>query len=182
MKLWRGILQAINRRFTREAGSSTIELAIVLPVLVLLFAGATELGRLFYTYTTLAKATKVGARYLSTSFDATSTDATKVAAAKLAAQSLVVCGYTSCSGNQPDGTPKVPVVNGLSMSNPATNVAVTIGPPVTEGSVQVTYVTVKIQSYTYQPGPFNLAAWTGNANSKFYFGLTPATTMRYMLG
>jgi Flp pilus assembly protein TadG len=181
MKLWRPILQVIKRRFTREDGSSTIELAIVLPVLVLLFVGATELGRIFYTYTTLAKATKVGARYLSTSADATSSDATKVAAAKLAAQSLVVCGYTSCSGPQPDGTAKVPVVTGLSMSNPANNVTVNIFTQ-TEGGVQVTYVAVKIQNYSSQPGPFNLAAWTGNANSKFYFAFAPATTMRYMLG
>ncbi len=49
----------------QEHGTQMIELAFVLPVLVLLFAGTTELGRLFYTYTTLAKATEVGARYLS---------------------------------------------------------------------------------------------------------------------
>jgi len=180
MKVWIHVTQTVTRLFRRGDGSSTIELAIVLPILVLLFAGATELGRLFYTYTTLAKATKVGARYLSTSSDATSSNATTAAAAMLKAQSLVVCGYTDCTGNQPDGTPKVPVVNGLSMNSPGTNVKVTFFTQ-TEGNVLVQYVTVEIQSYTYQPGPFNLAAWTGNANSKFYFPLTPRTTMRYML-
>ena len=180
MKVWMQVKQMVSPLFRREDGSSTIELAIVLPILVLLFAGATELGRLFYTYTTLAKATKIGARYLSTSIDATSSDATIAVAAKLKAQSLVVCGYTDCTGNQPDGTPKVPVVNGLSMNSPGTNVKVTFFTQ-TEGSVLVQYVTVEIQSYTYQAGAFNLAAWTGNANSKFYFPLTPRTTMRYML-
>src|SRR5687767_15558965 len=83
----------LRRWARREHGSSTVELAIVFPILLLLFVGTAELGRLFYTYTTLAKSTKVGARYLSASRDATSADPTQVAAAKLAAQSLVVCGY-----------------------------------------------------------------------------------------
>ena len=149
-----------------EDGSSIIELAIVFPVLLLLFAGTAELGRLFYTYSTLARATEVGARYLSMSRDAVSADATKVAAAKLAAQSLVVCGYTNCAG-------KTPIVAGLS---PATNVKVTL--PATGAIVK--YVKVEIQGYNYQPGVFNLAGLTGKANSVFYFALTPGTEMRYM--
>jgi Flp pilus assembly protein TadG len=172
MKLWRRILQAINRRFTREAGSSSIELAIVLPVLVLLFVGATELGRLFYTYTTLAKATKVGARYLSRSIDATSSNATTQSNEFARAKSLVVCGVPNL-----DCTGQTPILKGLTPSN----VRVAFSTQM-EGTVNVQYVKVDIINYTYQPGPFNLAAWTGNANSKFYFGLTPATTMRYMLG
>jgi Flp pilus assembly protein TadG len=159
-----------------QGGSSTVELAIVFPILLLLFAGSAELGRLFYTYTTLAKATDLGARYLSTSRDATSSDATQVAAAKLAAQSLVVCGYTDCSGNQPDGTPKMPVVAGLSMNDPATNVKVTLP---TAGAT-VKYVKVEIQNYTFQPGVFNLASSTGASASALYFALNPGTQMRYM--
>jgi Flp pilus assembly protein TadG len=167
--------RALRRLSKREDGSSMIELAIVFPFLLLLFAGTAELGRLFYTYTTLAKATKVGARYLSTSGDATSSNATKVAAAKLAAQSLVVCGYTNCSGNQPDGTPKVPIVAGLNMNSPATNVKIT---PVTVGTTK--YWKVEIQNYTYQSAIFNLAARTGESNSTFYYALKPGTEMRYM--
>jgi len=166
------VRDTVRRLIKRKEGSSTIELAIVLPILVLLFVGATELGRLFYTYTTLAKATKVGARYLSTSRDATSTDATTQSNALARAKSLVVCGVPNL-----DCTGQTPIVNGLT---PATNVKVTFFTQ-TEGTVQVQYVTVEIQSYTYQAGVFNLAAWTGNANSKFYFSLTPRTTMRYML-
>jgi Flp pilus assembly protein TadG len=144
--------------------------------LLLLFVGTAELGRLFYTYTSLAKATKVGARYLSASRDVTSADANKVAAAKLAAQSLVVCGYTNCTGNQPDGKPKVPIVAGLDMNDPSTNVKVTLPTP----GATVKYVKVEIQSYTYQPGIFNLAAMTGKSSSSVYFPLTPAIEMRYM--
>jgi Flp pilus assembly protein TadG len=173
MRVWMHVRQMVSRLFRREDGSSTIELAVVLPILVLLFAGATELGRLFYTYTTLAKATKVGARYLSTSLDATSSNATTQSNAFARAKSLVVCGVPNL-----DCTGQTPILNGLT---PGTNVKVTFFTQ-TEGSVTVQYVTVAIQSYAYQPGPFNLAAWTGNANGKFYFPLTPSTTMRYMLG
>ena len=158
--------KALRQLGKGERGSSMIELAIVFPFLLLLFAGTAELGRLFYTYTTLAKAIKLGARYLSTSGDATSTDAGKVAAVKLAAQSLVVCGYTSCAG-------KPPVVAGLA---PDTNVQVTLP---TAGAT-VKYVTVKITGYNYRSAVFNLATRTGKSSSTFYYALTPGTTMRYM--
>jgi len=58
------IARHLTRITRREEGASTIELAVIFPVLVLLFVGTAELGRLFYTYTTLSKATAVGARYL----------------------------------------------------------------------------------------------------------------------
>ena len=164
------------RLVRREDGSSTVELAIVFPILLLLFVGTAELGRLFYTYTTLAKATKVGARYLSASRGATSADPTQVAAATLAAQSLVVCGYTNCTGNQPDGTPKMPIVDGLDMANPAANVEVTLPAP----GAPVKYVKVEIKGFTYPPGIFNLAAMTGQEDSAVYFPLTPGIEMRYM--
>src|SRR6266446_1110123 len=105
----------LGRIFKREDGSSTIELAIVFPILLLLFVGTAELGRLFYTYTTLAKATKSGARYLSNSRDYTSSDAPTANAAILHAQNLGVCGYEDCTG-------KTPIVAGLSSP---TNVSVT---------------------------------------------------------
>ncbi len=156
----------LSRIVKREDGSSMIELAIMLPILLILFAGTAELGRLFYTYTTLAKATKVGARYLSRSRDATSTDAAKVAAARAEAQSLVVCGYTDCTGH-------TPIVAGLS---PATNVKVTL--PVAGAAVK--YVKVEIQGYSLSPGVFNLAGMTNKTSTTFYFSLTPGTEMRYM--
>ena len=172
--------QLITKFFRREKGTATVELAIVFPILLLLFVGTAELGRLFYTYTTLAKATKTGARYLSNSRDLTSSTAATVTAAKLKAQSLVVCGYESCSGNQPDGTAKVPVVTGLSMSNPASNVSVTVFTQ-NEGTAVVTYVTVQITGYTYPRGVFTLSGVTGATDSLLYRALTPKTTVRYML-
>ena len=180
MKLCERLKQGISHLVQREKGNATVELAIVFPILLLLFVGTAELGRLFYTYTTLAKATKTGARYLSNASDLTSSDATKVTAVKLKAQSLVVCGYETCTGNQPNGTAKKPIVDGLNMSTPANSVAVTVSTRV-EGTVTVRYVTVQIQGYTYPRGVFTLSGVTGAADSVIYRALTPSTTMRYML-
>lgn len=149
-----------------ERGSSIVELAIIFPILLLLFIGIAELGRLFYTYTTLAKATKVGARYLSVSRDIKSSDPDIVAGAKLRAQNLVVCGFTDC-------TDKTPVVTGLSA---ASNVKVTL--PVAGATVQ--YVKVEIEGYTFSPGVFNLESMAGGESQSIYFSLTPGTEMRYM--
>jgi hypothetical protein len=135
-----------------------IEFAIVLPCLVLLFAGVTELGRLFYTYNSLAKATRSAARYLSTVQD--------VAANTTAAKNVVICGNAAGCGGQ-DPTAIVPNLT-------ASNVIVT--PPPT-GTIPVKYVTVEITGYTYQPLVFNLSAMTGG---NFDINLTPSTTMRYM--
>ena len=163
-------MQRIRRFLKGEQGSSVIELAVVFPFLLVLFVGVAELGRLFYTYTTLAKATKVGARYLSTQRDVKSSDAAKVAAVRLKAQRLVVCGNTvSCTGLQP-------IVPGLDTNNPANSVLVTL--PATGTAVK--YVRVEIQGYTFQPGVFNLATATGNSMATFYFALSPGIQMRYM--
>ena len=166
--------QQISHLVRREKGGATVELAIVFPILLLFFVATAELGRLFYTYTTLAKATKTGARYMSTAPNP------NLAATKLKAQSLVVCGYETCTGNQPDGTPKKAIVEGLNMANPASNVTVTFNTQ-TEGTTIVTYVTVQITGYTYPRGIFTLSGVTGAADSVIYRALTPRTRMRYML-
>jgi Flp pilus assembly protein TadG len=163
----------------KEKGSAVVELAIVFPILLLLFVGTAELGRLFYTYTTLAKATKSGARYLSNSRDFTSSDAPTAAAALQNAQSLVVCGYEDCTGVPP-------IVPGLSTNN----VKVTLFTQ-TEGSSLVRYVKVEIvstengaevQGYRYKRGVFTLDGVTGASGStSVYKLLGPKTTMRYML-
>lgn len=151
-----------------DRGSSTIELAIVFPILLLLFAGTAELGRLYSTYTTLAKATKLGARYLSNKIETADADPAVSGPVITRAKNLVVCGYEDCTG-------KPPIIPGL---NPDTNVRVTV--PVA-GALPPTYVTVEIQNYTFQPGVFNLAGPTGATSSAIYFSLQPKTTMRYML-
>jgi Flp pilus assembly protein TadG len=144
--------------FKRDDGTQLIEFAIVFPVLLLLFAGTAELGRLFYTYTTLAKATRGGARYLSL--------ATDVSQSTTAGKNIVMCGNAGGCGGA--GQPAVIVPN-LTAGN------VVVTPPASGTGTK--YVTVAISGYSYTPLVFNLNAMTGR---NFNITLTPSTTMRYM--
>jgi Flp pilus assembly protein TadG len=142
-----------------ERGTQTIEFAIVFPSLILLFAGTTELGRLFYTYNSLAKATRGGARYLSSVADAS--------ASATAAKNVVLCGNPGgCGGT---GQPAIILPN-LS----ASNVVVTL--PATSGTGPK-YVTISITGYNYRPVVFDLSAMTG---ANFVIPINVSTTMRYM--
>lgn len=49
----------------RQRGLAMVEAAIVLPVLLLLLFATAELGRLFYSYNTVNKLAREGARYIS---------------------------------------------------------------------------------------------------------------------
>src|SRR6266446_6156738 len=105
----------LGRIFKREDGSSTIELAIVFPILLIMFVGTAELGRMFYTYTTLAKATKTGARYLSTSRNVVNGNVQDIIDEKTKTRNLVVCGIPSIVATA--CTNQTPIVLGLSTAN-----------------------------------------------------------------
>ena len=124
-----------TRRFTKlrraindERGIQLVELAIVIPILVMLFAATAEFGRYFYEYTTLAKASRAGARYLATAA-VNSAEDTK-------AKNIVVYGNTAGTGS--------PVLSGVTVSN----VSIT-----RQGGVPVLpqTVTVQITSFKHQP-------------------------------
>jgi hypothetical protein len=162
---WLKVRRGLRVFALREDGTQLIEFAIALPFFIVMFAGAVELGRLFYTYTTLTKATVVGARYLSS--PANPIGVSGYASSDIsAAQNLMICGVAaSCSG-------LTPIVTGFGISN------ITITPPPATGGVR--YVTVSI-SYAYTPKVFNLGNMTGNSSMSLNYTLTPKTTMRYML-
>src|SRR5687767_13685121 len=105
--MWNYRKKSLWRLVKRDEGSSIVELAIVFPILLLLIVGTVELGRLFFTYTTLAKATKVGARYVSNSRKMINVNSTEIANEKTIAKNLVVCGKLDCTG-------QTPIVPGLS--------------------------------------------------------------------
>src|ERR1051326_4128192 len=48
-----------------ERGLQLVEVTIVIPILLMLFAATAEFGRYFYEYTTLGNAPGVGSRYSS---------------------------------------------------------------------------------------------------------------------
>ena len=168
----------LTRIIRRADGSSTIELAIVFPILLLLFVGAVELGRLFYIYTTLAKATYVGARYLSTSRNAVNGSATEKTNALMEAKNLVVCGIKSTAADACDN--ETPVVPGLTTANVliCDNFSTPCTPALVGGTTK--YFRVEIQSYTYSPGVWNLETMAGGESSTVYFQLKPGTQARSM--
>src|SRR5215210_3165176 len=84
-----------------ERGTQLIELAIVLPIFLMLFGAAAEFGRYFYEYTTLDKAVRAGSRYLS--------NAAVNGAEDKKAKNIVVYG-------NPNGT-GTPVIKGLTPDN-----------------------------------------------------------------
>ncbi len=147
-----------HRSRRAESGAQLAELALVLPVFLVLLVAVAEFGLYFYTYTTLAKATRVGARYLSARVY---TDGEKTKA-----RNLVVCGSTSACATGSE------VIKDLTTGN------VTITS--TGGSTTFPQtVTVRITGYNYQP-IFDLSKFTGGASWQ-NVAVSPSTTMRYML-
>ena len=53
------------RFLRREEGIQIVELAIALPVMLMLMGSVAEFARFFYTYTTLTNAVRAGARHAS---------------------------------------------------------------------------------------------------------------------
>ena len=146
------LVRRLRRLRACEAGTQLAELAIVLPVLLVLFGATAEFGRFFYTYNTLAKSTRAGARYLTASNKATDADA----------QRLVVYGSTDDGGT--------PVLSGLSTGHVEVTRVGPTGYPET--------VTVQISGYQYEP-IFDLGKLMGNQFS-LRVDVRPSTTMRYI--
>ncbi|MBL4820618.1 MAG: pilus assembly protein [Gammaproteobacteria bacterium] len=69
----------MNKQYSKpiasgQRGATIVELAIILPLLVILLFGFIELGRALYQTNTLTKAVTVGARYLARAPGAVTTD------------------------------------------------------------------------------------------------------------
>jgi TadE-like protein len=150
-------LCGLLRRFARvERGTQLVELAIVLPVFILMFAAVAEFGRFFYTYTTLAKATRVGARYLMSQ---------PVGDVDDNARRLVLCGNpTVCSDTDL-------VISGLKMGQVKIDRAG--GVP----GVLPDTINVRIEGFYYEP-LFDLGKLTGNASFSLKIQLAPSTMMQ----
>lgn len=133
------------------------ELALVLPLFLILFATTAEFGRFFYEYSTLAKAARAGSRYLVTAGVSVDEDTR--------AKNIVVYG-------NPEGTGS-PIINGLTTAN------VTI---TRKGDVLILPDTVKVEitGYKYQP-IFDLGALMKNPSLSLNVEVKPSVTMRYLL-
>jgi len=140
-----------------EAGVQLVELAIVLPVLLMLFGAAAEFGRYFYEYTTLAKASRTAVRYLATA----ATDGT----ADLAAKNLVVYGNVAGTGNR--------ILSGLEVSN----VKITRTPA---NTCVPTTVTVEIINFPHS-SILKLDKLTKKSSASLNINVKPSVTMRYLM-
>ena len=163
----------LRGRVKDETGGTLAEMALTMPLLILLLAGVSEIGRYFQAYTTLAKSTRAAARYLSNH----QYNSIEVARAK----NLAVCGQlTSCTEDKR-------LVKGASVDN------VCIQTTKVAGSEQIEFVTVSIPrdatktcdadviavKLPYQP-VFNLAALLHYDAFALTYPLAPSTTMRYI--
>lgn len=130
--------ETVRRFGRRENGTHLVELAIVIPFLLIMLGGLAEFGRFFYTYSKLTTAVRAGARHAckwernaSWTFPETS--------------NMVVYGDF--------GGGTTPILPGLSTANVVVQAN---GPSVNN----IDSVTVKIVNYTYTP-LFDLGRLTG---------------------
>jgi Flp pilus assembly protein TadG len=141
-----------------------VEIAIVLPLLLMLFAAVGEFGRYFYEYTTMAKAARVGARFMAAkTIDSASTDWIT------ATKKLVVYGNTAGTGN--------PVLPGLTINNVDVKFA---GGTYTNGNGVPTTVTISFVNYKHK-SMFDLAKLTKVKSLSLNVDVKPSVTMHYML-
>lgn len=157
-------LNWLTRFRSDERGVQLVELAIVLPVLLMLFAAVGEFGRYFYEYTTVAKATRVGARFMaSKSLDSANTDW------QLLTKKLVVYGNTDGTGS--------PVLSGLTVDNVSISFE---GGTYAGGAGVPATVTVSIINYKHEPA-FDLGKITNISALSLNVDIKPSVTMHYML-
>ena len=147
-------------RFRRDdRGLQLVEVALVIPIMLLLFGAVAEFGRYFYEYTTVAKAARVGARYLASKSVNSGTNY------EGQAKNLVVYGNIAGTGS--------PVLPGLSTANVQVEyVGGTGGVP--------DMVKVSIVSYQHQ-SVLDLGKLLNNAGLSLNIDVKPSVTMRYLL-
>ncbi len=165
MKRLSVVVQGVFRFNRNERGTQLIELAIAVPILLSLSLVSAEAGRLFYTTATLAKATRLGARYLTT---APLNDAAARTLAYSRARNLVVYGTIAPTGSSTS------IHSGLTTSN------VVITPVGGVNAALPTTLKVSITGVSFQP-VINLAQVFKRQGLTFAVPLTPSTTMRYLI-
>lgn len=88
-----------SRRRVRQRGAAIIELAIALPVLLLLLFATAEVGRLLSQYNTLAKSVRDSARYVASKASGGTTRVINISpAVRTAATNLAVTGNINGAG------------------------------------------------------------------------------------
>jgi hypothetical protein len=141
----------------RQKGTALVELALILPLLLVLTFITTEFGRAMYEYNAVTKSTRDAVRYLSFQ-----TPGAQVAEAR----NLMVYGNLGGTGT--------PLVRGLSLANVPAASCCTWQLVGTNPVINV--VTVQVTNYTYQSlfsNVFGIAF--GNAAGNITFSIITAS-------
>ena len=147
-------------RFRRyDRGLHLVEFSLVIPIMLILFGAVAEFGRYFYEYTTVAKAARVGARYLASKSVASGKDYSGDA------KNLVVFGNIAGTG--------APVLEGLSANN--VDIQYIGGPSGVPELVKVSIINYPHQSV------FDLGKLLNNAGLSLNIDVKPSVTMRFLL-
>lgn len=162
IRLLRRTARRTSRLAQNERGIQLAELAIVIPIFALLFAATAEFGRYFYEYTSLAKATRVGARYLVNAKVSSANDT--------CAKNLVVFGNCAGSG--------APILPGLEANDVTITKRNSLGQVITVGVPET--VTVEITGFQHE-SIFNLGGLLKNDDFSMNIDVKPSITMRYLL-
>jgi hypothetical protein len=148
----------IRRFVKKERGTQLVELAIVLPVMLMLFGSIAEFSQFFYNYTTLTNAVRAGARHACKWEKGASWTVPETT-------NLVVYGDYS-------DTSKGPILPGLTTANVAIDAN---GPSVNK----IDSVTVRITGYRYQP-LFDLGRITGIPALSLNIPMNASATMHQL--
>jgi hypothetical protein len=150
--------QRVRRFLKKERGTQILELAIALPVMLMMLGAVGEFGRFFYTYSALENAVRAGARHAckwerNASWTVPETS------------NMVVYGDYSDTSNGP-------ILPGLSTSNVVIKAN---GPSVNN----IDSVTVSIVNYRYTP-LFDLGAITGIPSLTLDIPMNASATMHQL--
>lgn len=140
-----------------QKGVALVELALILPLLLLLTFITTEFGRAMFEYNAITKSTRDAVRYLS--FQTPGAQVTE-------ARNLIVYGNLGGTGT--------PLVRGLTLTNVPAATCCTW--QFAGSNPVINTVTVRVTDYTYRPlfsSVFGLAF--GNANGNITFSPITAT-------
>jgi len=150
--------QRVRRFLKKERGTQILELAIALPVMLMLLGAVGEFGRFFYTYSALENAVRAGARHAckwERNASWTIPETTR----------MVVYGDFSDTSNGP-------ILPGLTTSNVVVQAN---GPSVNN----IDSVTVSIVNYRYTP-LFDLGAITGIPSLTLDIPMNASATMHQL--
>ena len=142
---------------TPQKGVALIELALILPLLLLLTFITTEFGRAMFEYNAITKSTRDAVRYLT--FQTPGTRITE-------AQNLIVYGNPGGTGS--------PLVRGLTLANVPAATCCTW--QLTGTNPVINTVTVRVTNYTYHSLFASVFGVTfGNANGDITFSTITAS-------